>query len=65
MGNNVTTFDKNGFKTEYIVYSIDNFVEYHKAFKYNNRRLVKEEKESGSWSFISHEWRGKPLCVLR
>ncbi|QLC65979.1 RHS repeat protein [Flavobacterium sp. LPB0248] len=46
MGNSVTTYNKKGFKSEYIVYSLNNeLVEYHKKYKYNWRGLVKEEEE--------------------
>lgn len=45
-GNNVTIFDKKGFKKEYIVYAEDNkFKELHKTYKYNRKGLLLEERE--------------------
>ena len=44
-GNNLTMFNQKGYKTEYIVYLLNNRKDYHKSFVFNNKGLLKDEIE--------------------
>lgn len=44
-GNNLTKFDKRGYKTEYIVYADNGFIDYHIMYKHNKQGLIMEEIE--------------------